>query len=71
MITLVGTFQLVRTNGDVMMALAHKDDHQGILSNRALVTSVLWILALLAAYFLLTDWHSVPSLIASTLAAIR
>jgi hypothetical protein len=53
------------------MALAHKDDHQGILGNRAFLASVLWILVLLCAYFVLADWHAVPSMIASTLAAMR
>lgn len=53
------------------MALARKDDHPGIFGNRAFVASVLWILVLLAAYFVLADWHAVPSLISSTLATIR
>ncbi len=53
------------------MALARKDDHSAVFGNRAFVASVLWILALLGAYFVLADWHTVPSLIASTLAAIR
>lgn len=52
------------------MALAHKDDHHGQLGNHTLVAPVVWILLLLAAYFVLTDWHSLPSFIASTLAAI-
>lgn len=54
-----------------MMVPTHKDDHPGILGNRAFFASVLWILVLLAAYFAVEDWQSVPSLIASTLAAIR
>lgn len=53
-----------------MMALTHKDEHQGVLGNRAFLASVLWILVLLATYFVLADWHTVPSLIASALGAI-
>lgn len=52
------------------MALAHKGDHHGELGNRALVAPIVWIFLLLAAYFVLTDWHSLPSFIESTLAAI-
>jgi hypothetical protein len=62
---------MVGRDGEMMMALTHKDDHQGILGNRAFLTPVMWILVLLGAYFVLADWHTVPSLIASTLAAIR
>lgn len=54
-----------------MMAVTHRDDHQGNLGNRAVVGSVLWIVVLLGAYFVLADWQAVPSLIASTLAAIH
>jgi len=54
-----------------MMAATHKDDQQGIFSNRAFVASVLWIVVLLGTYFVLADWHDVPSLIASTVAAIH
>jgi hypothetical protein len=54
-----------------MMALARKDDHPGVFASRAFVASVLWIFVLLGAYFLVADWHTVPSLIASTLDAIR
>ena len=53
-----------------MMAVTHRNDHQGIFSNRAFVASVLWIVVLLGTYFLLADWHAVPSLIAATLTAI-
>jgi len=54
-----------------MMAVTHRDEHQGIFGNRAFVASVLWIVVLLGTYFVLADWHAVPSLIASTLAAIH
>lgn len=54
-----------------MMGLTHKDHHHGIFGNRALVMSVLWIVVLLGTYFVMTDWQALPSLIASTLAAIR
>jgi hypothetical protein len=57
--------------GEAMMAVTHRDDHQGNLGNRAVVGSVLWIVVLLGAYFVLADWQAVPSLIASTLAAIH
>jgi hypothetical protein len=53
------------------MVLPHKDEHHGIFSNRALLTPVMWILALLGVYFVVADWYAVPSLIASTLASIR
>jgi hypothetical protein len=63
--------RMVGRDREVMMALTHKDDHHSILGNRAFLTPVMWILVLLGAYFVLADWHTVPSLIASTLAAIR
>jgi Flp pilus assembly protein TadB len=63
--------RIFRAEGEMMMAATHKDDHQGIFSNRAFVASVLWIVVLLGTYFVLTDWHAVPSLIASTVAAIH
>lgn len=53
------------------MAAVHKDDHRGTLGSRAFLTPVMWIVVLLGAYFVLEDWHAVPSLIASTLASIR
>jgi len=55
----------------MMMAVTHRDHHHGIFSNRAFVASVLWIVVLLGTYFVLADWHTVPSLIASTLGSIR
>lgn len=53
------------------MAAPRKDGHQGYFSNRAFFGPVLWILVLLGAYFVLADWQAVPSLVASTFAAMR
>jgi hypothetical protein len=54
-----------------MMAVSRRDEHSSILGNRAFYGPVLWILVLLGAYFILADWQAVPSLIASTFAAIH
>lgn len=53
------------------MAVPRKDDPTGGYSSRAYFVPVLWILALVAVYYVLADWQAVPGLIASTLAAIH
>jgi hypothetical protein len=40
-------------------------------NGRALAISVGWIIALLACYWVITDWQAVPRLITSTLAAMH
>lgn len=44
---------------------------QQTYSARAFAVSVGWILALLACYWLISDWQAVPRLIDSALATIR
>jgi hypothetical protein len=61
----------IRADEEATMAVARKDEHSSILGNRAFYGPVLWILVLLVAYFVLADWQAVPSLIASTFAAIH
>jgi len=37
----------------------------------AYAVPVMWIIALLGAYWLISDWHDLPRLLSSTLAAVR
>ena len=45
-------------------------ESQSGLSTRAFLMSVMWIVALLAGYWVLADWQSLPSLITTTFAAM-
>ncbi len=51
---------------------AHRHDGPaGSPNRRAFFVPVAWIVALLASYWLLADWQSVPVLISEALAAIH
>lgn len=43
----------------------------GSPSRRAFLVPVAWIVALLASYWLLVDWQSVPALVSAAIAAMR
>ena len=53
------------------MAEVRKDSHSGSQGGRAFFVPVLWIAALLASYWVLADWQTLPRLISGTLAAIH
>jgi hypothetical protein len=55
----------------VVMAEVRKDSHSGSQGGRAFFVPVLWIAALLASYWVLADWQTLPRLISGTLAAIH
>lgn len=48
-----------------------QDAQLGSAGRRAFLVPVAWIAALLASYWLVVDWQSVPALISATFAAIR
>jgi hypothetical protein len=47
------------------------DAQLGSPGRRAFLVPVAWIVALLASYWLLVDWQSVPALVSAAFAAIR
>ena len=47
------------------------DAQLGSPARRAFLVPVAWIVALLASYWLVVDWQSVPALINEAFAAIR
>jgi hypothetical protein len=47
------------------------DPQSGSPGRRAFLVPVAWIVALLACYWVLVDWQSVPVLISEALAAIH
>ncbi len=47
------------------------DAQLGSPGRRAFFVPVAWIVALLASYWLLVDWQSVPALFSAAVAAIR
>ena len=51
---------------EVMMAVPKKDE----VSGRAFAMPVVWILALLASYWLISDWQDLPQLISATFAKL-
>ncbi len=53
------------------MTLRRHDLQPGSRSPRAFFVPVAWIVALLASYWLLVDWHSVPALVSATFAAMQ
>lgn len=56
------------------MAMAQTNKHQhneSYAARRGLYASLVWIAALMASYFILTDWHSLPALLAATVHAIH
>ena len=52
---------------EIVMAVPKKDDFRA----RAFAGPVLWILLLLASYWLIADWQEVPQLIASTIGMMQ
>jgi hypothetical protein len=52
------------------MAVRKHESDADFPSLRAFFVPLGWILALLASYWLITDWQSVPALISATFAAI-
>lgn len=53
------------------MAARKLDGPSGYPGRRAYLGPLAWIVALLASYWLLVDWQSVPTLISEALAAIH
>ncbi|HTB42055.1 MAG TPA: hypothetical protein VK741_00420 [Acetobacteraceae bacterium] len=53
-----------------MMVRKH-DSNSGSPGRRAFFVPVAWIVALLASYWVLVDWQTVPMLISEAFAAIR
>ncbi|HEY3846323.1 MAG TPA: hypothetical protein VGL95_04335 [Acetobacteraceae bacterium] len=53
------------------MTARRHDDHPGSPARHAFFVPVAWIFALLASYWLLVDWQSVPALISAGFAAIH
>jgi hypothetical protein len=49
------------------MGRTKRDDRGG----NAFAVPVLWIIVLLGAYWLISDWHVLPRLLSSALAAVR
>ena len=47
------------------------DAQSGSPGRRAFLVPVAWIVALLASYWLLVDWQSVPTLVSEAFAAMR
>jgi hypothetical protein len=47
------------------------DTHSGSPGRRAFLVPVAWIIGLLASYWLLVDWQSVPVLVSAAFAAMR
>ena len=47
------------------------ETQSGSPGRRAFLVPVAWIVALLASYWLLMDWQSVPALMSEALAAMR
>jgi hypothetical protein len=54
----------------VMMGRKH-DQQNGSPGRHAFLVPVAWIVGLLASYWLVADWQSVPVLLSEALAAIR
>jgi hypothetical protein len=48
------------------MAVPKKDE----LSGRAFAVPVLWIIVLLAGYWLISDWQELPQILSDTLAKL-
>jgi len=63
-----GTFLCTSAVGPLETTIpnSRRDDHAG----RAFAIPVVWIVALLGAYWILSDWQALPRLISSTLAAM-
>ena len=57
--------------GEVAMTVRRHDAQLGSPGRRAFLVPVAWIAALLACYWVLVDWQSVPVLISAAFAAIR
>jgi hypothetical protein len=53
------------------MTVRRHDTQLGSPGRRAFLVPVAWIVALLACYWVLVDWQSVPVLISEAFAAIR
>jgi hypothetical protein len=53
------------------MTVRRHDTQFGSPGRRAFLVPVAWIVALLACYWVLVDWQTVPVLISEAFAAIR
>ena len=53
------------------MAEGRKNDRGGLRETRAFLAPLLWIAGLLASYWVISGWQSLPSLVSATLASIH
>jgi hypothetical protein len=53
------------------VAVGKKLGHSGYDARRAIYGVVAWILVLLAGYWLLTDWRSLPALASALIRSLR